>query len=436
MKSIFSPLRGRRDAFEHMKQEDTPEEREWDQLAPIRLQETQRAFIWYFVYNHQEERDQEPVTTVRTVEEWERETRIFKCVNNNLCTSNQLHGVSNKLQVTTFKCWKNVHQRPILHVPVEEEGEEKHSKLLDSWMKTVRERGRRRERKEEMEKSWSKSTQTRTQKLVSSRHCRCLERHKSVHCSSHWYSASVASVASRSSCASCKHQTSFSSSSCSSVDLSCLLTVKWRVKYWVTWLSLLPLHNEEAVRWEGKRGREREKREKEERETRGRELSEWKRIRSGCNREDQEVWPSPMILTVSLLLLRYISTCILLTVLLVLLVPLVPSKIPSKAVPSSVATTAAAVTTTTATQDTNITSSPENNYFPQITYINVYPFGLASGHILSDSPVTQPPLHSNNNNNNHKDNGHLDIGKNITKILNDFFEHGYDKRVRPKYGGQ
>lgn len=28
-----------------------------------------------------------------------------------------------------------------------------------------------------------------------------------------------------------------------------------------------------------------------------------------------------------------------------------------------------------------------------------------------------------------------DLGLNITKILNSFFDHGYDKRVRPKYGG-
>lgn len=29
-----------------------------------------------------------------------------------------------------------------------------------------------------------------------------------------------------------------------------------------------------------------------------------------------------------------------------------------------------------------------------------------------------------------------DLGANITKILDSFFEHGYDKRVRPKYGGK
>lgn len=28
-----------------------------------------------------------------------------------------------------------------------------------------------------------------------------------------------------------------------------------------------------------------------------------------------------------------------------------------------------------------------------------------------------------------------DLGLNISKILNSFFDHGYDKRVRPKYGG-
>lgn len=28
------------------------------------------------------------------------------------------------------------------------------------------------------------------------------------------------------------------------------------------------------------------------------------------------------------------------------------------------------------------------------------------------------------------------LGVNITKILNAFFEHGYDKRVRPNYGGE
>ena len=26
------------------------------------------------------------------------------------------------------------------------------------------------------------------------------------------------------------------------------------------------------------------------------------------------------------------------------------------------------------------------------------------------------------------------MGRNITSILNNFFDHGYDKRVRPKYG--
>lgn len=29
-----------------------------------------------------------------------------------------------------------------------------------------------------------------------------------------------------------------------------------------------------------------------------------------------------------------------------------------------------------------------------------------------------------------------DLGKNITKILNAFFSSGYDKRVRPNYGGK
>ena len=28
-----------------------------------------------------------------------------------------------------------------------------------------------------------------------------------------------------------------------------------------------------------------------------------------------------------------------------------------------------------------------------------------------------------------------DAGANVTKILNAFFESGYDKRVRPNYGG-
>lgn len=29
-----------------------------------------------------------------------------------------------------------------------------------------------------------------------------------------------------------------------------------------------------------------------------------------------------------------------------------------------------------------------------------------------------------------------DASRNITKILNEFFERGYDKRVRPNYGGK
>ena len=32
--------------------------------------------------------------------------------------------------------------------------------------------------------------------------------------------------------------------------------------------------------------------------------------------------------------------------------------------------------------------------------------------------------------------GHRDLGANVTKILDYFFEHGYDKRVRPAYGGE
>lgn len=158
-------------------------------------------------------------------------------------------------------------------------------------------------------------------------------------------------------------------------------------------------------------------------------------IRSGCNPNDQEVWPSPMILTLSLLLLRYISTCILLTVLLVILVPFVPSKIPSKTALTST-TTATTARTSPASERTscNATKSDEEEKYyylqklqqlqqQEVTYVT---FGLASGHVL----LSDPPS------NGHVGNNYRDIGKNITKILNDFFEHGYDKRVRPKYGGK